>query len=386
MLKQILTNSIPGGNTEVVNAWGPESSSYMQALHFCFSLGGVIAPFIAQPFLAERSSEDYEIGRTEVFGNTSRLSFCDTNCSTVNVHDDVKTTVNSVESTEGTNVQYAYAISAGLVFSTVFPFVCMYYLKRDDITKLEKSVIEQGEPTNFQTRPVAVKVLLLLLISLLMCVYCGTEDTYAGYLMTFVTSYLEWSKAQGSYATSVFWICFGSFRLICIPLVRYVQTFKLMLVFSTLLALSFTGLLFATVYKTTPLVWIFIGAPGVSMSILFPAIFTWTNNCIVKVSGKIASLMMTSASVGIMAFPVLFGYTMDHISQLWFIYLLLGQSVLLLSLLIISSCAIKILLKTRKQSKEIELKIANGTNMYIDDDITTNYYKAIPERSESTSL
>ena len=32
--------------------WKQGAGPYMQAIHFCFSLGGMISPLMAQPFLA----------------------------------------------------------------------------------------------------------------------------------------------------------------------------------------------------------------------------------------------------------------------------------------------------------------------------------------------
>lgn len=325
---------VSGGNAEVVSIWGSESGSYMQAVHFCFSLGGVIAPFIAEPFLAERKMDITQLN------SNSSSSVTDVSCD--------NNMENGTETYTETSVEYAYVISAGLVLLTVVPFLCLYYMKRNDKIRFEGGVVDQNEPTDFHAQPLGVKVFLLFLLASLMCVYCGTEDTYAGYLMSFLTSELCWSKANGSLATSVYWICFGGARLLCIPLVRYVQTYKLLITFSTLLAISYAGLLFATSYKLSFLIWICIGAPGVTMSIIFPALFTWTNDNLVNVSGKISSLMMTSASVGIMSFPLLFGYTMEHFTQMWFVYLLFGQSVLWVFLFIFTLIAAKFYLVTSK--------------------------------------
>ena len=362
--------------------WGSESGSYMQAVHFCFSLGGVIAPLIAQPFLAE--SRDTIIHRpvsnvTDLTSSTTKpYDSSDIGCSDYN-NSNVQPT-----QYEETNVKYAYIISAVMSFTTVVPFCCMFYLKRDDRIRMNEDIIKEKEPTNFSARPFVVKVAMLLLLSLLMFVYVGTEDTYAGYLMTFVTTELCWSKASGSLATSVFWICFGVTRLLCIPLIQYVNIETLMLLFSISLVISFAGLLLATMYNTYYLIWIFFGLPGVSMSIIFAAMFTWTNDNVVKVSGKFLSLMMTSASAGIMSFPILYGYTMDHLSPIWFVYLLLTQSIVWVVVYITFVLSAKCLLKkTKPTATEVSVD-THGSIVYDNND--EQLYKAVNGKSEITCL
>jgi len=371
-----------GGNAEIVSMWGSESGSYMQAVHFCFSLGGVIAPLIAQPFLAE--SRDTIIHRpvsnvADLTSSTTKpYDSSDIGCSDYN-NSNVQPT-----QYEETNVKYAYIISAVMSFTTVVPFCCMFYLKRDDRIRMNEDIIKEKEPTNFSARPFVVKVAMLLLLSLLMFVYVGTEDTYAGYLMTFVTTELCWSKASGSLATSVFWICFGVTRLLCIPLIQYVNIETLMLLFSISLVISFAGLLLATMYNTYYLIWIFFGLPGVSMSIIFAAMFTWTNDNVVKVSGKFLSLMMTSASAGIMSFPILYGYTMDHLSPIWFVYLLLTQSIVWVVVYITFVLSAKCLLKkTKPTATEVSVD-THGSIVYDNND--EQLYKAVNRKSEITCL
>lgn len=46
------------GNADVIRLWGSEGGMAMQAIHFSFALGGVIAPLITEPFLAPRAEED----------------------------------------------------------------------------------------------------------------------------------------------------------------------------------------------------------------------------------------------------------------------------------------------------------------------------------------
>lgn len=161
----------------------------------------------------------------------------------------------------------------------------------------------------------------------MMVLYCGTEDTFAGFLMAFLIAQLRWSKANGAFATSVYWICFGLSRLGGIFIVRLAPTTTLMHVYSISLAISIAGLLVSAIFRMDILVWVFVGIVGCLLSIIFASIFTWTTESIVQVAGKITAMFMIHASFGVILFPLLFGYTMKWLSPIWLLYILLGQSI-----------------------------------------------------------
>uniref|UniRef100_A0A224YF62 Protein containing MFS domain n=1 Tax=Rhipicephalus zambeziensis TaxID=60191 RepID=A0A224YF62_9ACAR len=58
-----------GGNVWCLDLWGRHSAPLMQALHFCFALGALVAPLIAEPFLSPASLSG--ITPMHSFSNTS---------------------------------------------------------------------------------------------------------------------------------------------------------------------------------------------------------------------------------------------------------------------------------------------------------------------------
>ena len=361
-----------GGNAEIVNIWRADAAPYMQALHFCFSIGGMIAPFIAEPFLAttimqtsknvnssgdhfENSSviDNHTYESTEVFN--SGLQFQENSSVLKDTHMEENRKREMVQVFGETSVQYSYLITGILVFITVIPFSVMLYLRPKDVAKTD-AITNQKDPTNFKELSLPARILILSFLSLLIIIYCGTDDTYAGFLMTFLLTELNWNKSEGSLASSLHWLCFGLARLGCIFLVRYVKTSKLMIIFGILVVFSFTGLLLSTIYNIKPLIWIFIGFPGIALSLLFPAMFTWTNENIVIVSGKISAMFLMSASTGVMLLPLLFGYTMERFSPRWFLYLLLGQSIIWILLFLFTILLTRCLLKQLPKQLDIQIQ------------------------------
>ena len=321
----------------------------MQAIHFCFSLGGMISPLLAQPFLAPDgclSARD-AINDTGPHVNSSYQTF-----------DLTLPTNQSTCSLEETKVHYAYLISGILIAMTSLPFAVSLWkrkTKRVDLSE-EKAEIHKEDKTRFNKLPLHMKALILVLLCVLMALYCGIEDTFAGFLMTFLITELRWKKSNGAFATSVYWICFGLSRLIGIFIVKLAKTSTLIFAYSFSLVLSITGLLVATVFSIDILVWFFVGLVGCSLSIIFASMFTWTTENVTQVAGKLAAMLMCSASFGVILFPLVFGYTMKWLSPIWFLYLLLGQSITWVSLFAVTCLITKNLIGL--SSATVELNIA----------------------------
>jgi MFS family permease len=63
------------------------------------------------------------------------------------------------------------------------------------------------------------------------------------------------------------------------------------------------------------------------MSILFPTLFTWTEEDFLLVTGKIASLFIMTSTAGSIASPAALGYLIEEVSPMWYAYILLGESI-----------------------------------------------------------
>ena len=169
---------------------------------------------------------------------------------------------------------------------------------------------------------VKLKAVLLVLLASLMMSYCVMEDGFASFLMTFTLNRLSWNKDTGAYITTVFWACFVTGRFFGIFIVGCCKQSTMLTTYFCFIAVSSIGFLLASIFNVIPLIWTFSGTLGFSMSIVFPCIFGWTSENILKITGKISSLFLVSAGLGAMLFPLLVGYLMEYVSPLWFAYML----------------------------------------------------------------
>lgn len=230
-----------------------------------------------------------------------------------------------------TNIHISYLVSFFIIFSSCIPFFVMYFQilckKKPHIIAADKSEIPRPEKLPFK-----LKVTLLVLLFGFMMTYCAVEDTFAGFLATFCNNHLNWSKGTSSFATSTQWAAFSVGRFSGIFLIKVFKPVQLLCTYCIFLMSAFVGLLIVSITMTTELVWVFIAIAGFSMSIIFPCIFTWTEESILKVSGMVSSMLLIGASSGFMLNPLLLGYLMDKLSPMWFVYLLLAESCLCFSL------------------------------------------------------
>lgn len=115
----------------------------------------------------------------------------------------------------------------------------------------------------------------------------------------------------------------------------------MLLVYLIALTAVFVATFFAATYNIRELVWACAALAGLSMSVIFPAIFTWTAESILTVTGTISSVYLVGVSVFNMLLPLLYGYLMDNISQMYFVDLLIAQCVISLIIYI----SIRVLVK-----------------------------------------
>lgn len=237
------------------------------------------------------------------------------------------TNATACEQVLGTSyVYFAYLITMVIVFSGTIPFFVIYFKgagNQQHVKAADRSNLPYPAPL-----PVKQKALFLTLLFFTFFTYCAVEDTFSGYLATFCINYFKWDTSKSSFVTSLHWASFSIGRFSGIFLVRYFKSVQLLIAYMVLLVLSFVGFLTCSLTYASSIFWLFVALPGVSMSIVYPCIFTWTEESILKVSGTVSSIFLIASSVGFTINPLLLGYLMDNKSPIWFVYILLGEAVL----------------------------------------------------------
>ncbi|XP_033761399.1 LOW QUALITY PROTEIN: uncharacterized protein LOC117343177 [Pecten maximus] len=405
-------------NAETVYIWGDEGRSFMQALHFSFAMGGILAPMATAPFLVddpeirnltmmkqllrkprsllgndtafydtvssalgfttESVNSTLEIITYNVTSflnsSTSGLSLSMMNeqlnatlsplfettmmslgqISTITAPSIINSTTTVVTSTfppqlpdEPSQLWKACSITSAMGLTACIPFIIMR-LK----SKTKNGKWPEDEEKLLRILPLSTKALILFNMSMLLGTYSAIEDTFAGFLTTFCVKQMKWTKAMGSFTTSVYWASFGGGRFVGIFLVKMCDPVRIITLYSTLLVLSFVGLYCTSTGQFDGGVWVCAFLGGFALSVIFPTIFTWTEAELLPVTGKIASIFLIASSSGTMVNPIVLGYLMDSLTPMWFCYLLLGESIAMY-ILFLSALNIARVVRNRQRLSEL---------------------------------
>ncbi|XP_055957637.1 sodium-dependent glucose transporter 1C-like [Patella vulgata] len=323
-----------GGNAHLVSLWGEdEGRPYMQAAHFTFAFGGVISPLVTSPFLAPNAedvstnSSSRNLSSTVVVNNTL-LEYNITNDNST-PGNNLTTIAEPVE----TKLIYAYIISGVVTLLSAIPFMVIYCRYKSQ--KMKRNQPKKDENRPIRDLPWKYYIIAIVLLNLFYVAYCVVENSFAAYLMTFVVMELKWSKAKGTQITSVYWAAFAVSRFSGIIIIRCLRPVVMLFICLTGLILSLTGFLLCSHYKIHTGVWISTILVGLSMSVVFPTGLTWAQENLLNITGKITSLILVAASAGTVINPVIIGYLMEELTPMWYCYLLVGESILCLTMFLV---------------------------------------------------
>ncbi|CAG5134955.1 unnamed protein product [Candidula unifasciata] len=322
------------GNSEQMRIWGNEGQGLMQFLHFAFAFGGVISPLYSAPFLAQKATEHEN--STIQSGNSSIAELVIGNFSILN-DSSIVTTLGSDVVTNGTgdltivgnqetNVHIAFIITG--IFSVLSGLPFLIFCLSDKISKKAAKSATEAKITQ-RKLPKPMFVFILFTLCLFYILYCCVEDTFASFLMTFlVREYTDVTKVEGAHITAIYWASFATSRFLMIFVAKFLSAVRLLYLCCTLMVIAFSSFIISAVAGNILALTVFAALAGLSMSAVFPAGFLFTETELLRVTAPISSCILVSASVGTMVNPLVLGYLMEEFSNMWFCYLLVGETLI----------------------------------------------------------
>ena len=181
----------------------------MQALHFVFAFGALVAPLLAQPFLQDSSQS---LNNNNV-----------TNSSALNatpITRDICKTLNPT-SHKTMPVTWAYWIGSVPLAITFVGFLIFVFSKA---CSLQESEIQEEDPSKAKQGSLIYRMVILSLFSLFLLLYVGFEVAYGGYIFTFGrTARPTLDEDTAAFLTSAFWGSFAFGRLASVPVASHVD-------------------------------------------------------------------------------------------------------------------------------------------------------------------
>lgn len=310
-------------NSELLSLFGNKAGPYMQAMHFAFAVGGIVSPLVMAPFLAVENNADYGYpNTTSQYTKTNVSKYVDIYSNNRSIM--LQNLSNVVFNQKTSKVYIPYSISGILAFTSALSFIFVYLKSRRlfrNKTVRQKTIRNVRQLTRF------TKLFILFIFSIIFLLYTAMEDTVGAFVTTFCVEQMGMTKTEGSYVTSFFWSFFAFGRLTGILAGKLLRSIPLVAIYSTSLMLSFVLLALAPFINSQATVWVSTAFTGLAMSILFPVLFTWTEEDFLLVNGKIASLFIVMSTAGSIASPAALGYLIEEVSSMWYAYILLGESI-----------------------------------------------------------
>ena len=397
----------------------------MHLLHAGYGIGSFIVPLYSNPFLAVpmptqgTNLTNFTTGSMPIIDNETNTSFSNT---------DLMLTTEAIAYSETSRIEYSYAISASLV--TLLSLVFYYYQIREsciacgETTKIhtldhtnktlehtgtnlkhsettightEKKLDHNDSKLTHETKqdhtdsthdPDVVRsrtfremfnpascsggrTWYTIQIFIVLIVYFanahGGERMVADFIRSFSIDQLGFSKDDGSYLNTTFWISFAVGRFAFFFAARWIGIRKLVLVETG--GITLTAILmniFAV--NNTMAYWVLVQPLGFFVAPLWPSMMAWTDHHI-ELTGAGMALCLLGAAVGGIAHLRLIGYLYDHLGSKTFLYQLVGYGILALVLATIldiigSQHGNRFKWKTEKKNDEPEVNSDHVTTKF----------------------
>ncbi|KAI1282592.1 Major facilitator superfamily domain-containing protein 4A [Halotydeus destructor] len=285
-------------NVFILYIWGKASQPYMQALHFAFGVGGLVASLLASPFLST--------GEAPIEGLAHNLtSAIENQCHR-----------------EDLLIYIPYAILGASCLLTAMLFLYLFCCHRQtEEHHSRRARAEDKMAAGGKKDLVWTKRMVVVLAAMFLCTLLGFEVGMGSFITSFaVKSDLHLTKQVGAYMTSLYWGTYTFFRLLAILLIDKIGmycniTMELgILVISNMFLVPFGN-------SVEWCFWVGVSLAGIGISSLWGAIFVLLETHFPVTSGIAASLTV-SACVGEWMFPVIMGYALEVNPQLflWVIF------------------------------------------------------------------
>ncbi|ESN90068.1 hypothetical protein HELRODRAFT_182860 [Helobdella robusta] len=330
-------------------------NSLIQAIHLCWSFGGIVGPFIIKPFLCEvnHSYENFNKTLNEseiVFEQDKILGNISTTCLDV---------------IELATVRKAFIVVGLIVLSANIPFLIILLFniskhKKLSLVRQKKNdvVIEDvteekiflGKPdvqTNRIEQILHLKLILLTFVFVfgLLCYYI--EGVTIAFITAFALKHLHWSVYQSSLILSIYFGAHFACRLLGVVVSAFLKPITILSITMTVATTAF--LLMLAVNALPSILWVVVMLAGFGTGIIYPTNIIWVSENLL-VTGKVSSVIVCGGSVGWITGPLIVGMLTSHYGQMCLVYFLVGSSSLFLILFILEALFIKVFGKKRHTS------------------------------------
>ncbi len=248
-----------GGNTLIVWAYGSSVGPYMNALHFFFGVGALLAPILV----------------AQAFALTDRFA------------------------------------GAYWVLALVALPISLWISRMPSPSQDTRHNPLPGETASASGARHAVDGrVLVLLVAVLLGLYIGAEAAFGGWIYTYALALNLADATTAAYLTSIFWGALTAGRFLSIPIALRFRPRTILLVDLVGCVVSLLALLLGS--GSWMVTWLGAAGVGLFMASIFPTAISWTGQR-VPITGQITGAFLVAASVGGMSLPWIIGQLFEPV-------------------------------------------------------------------------
>lgn len=249
---------------------------YLQALHGAFGIGALLSPLVIAQYLQKTSAVD--------------------------------------------QWHYAYWF-IGLLHVPNLIWILVYAIRDEFLTKkthqldlenkefVSEGIVPSNEQDKISENFPRKLIFVLILITIFLALYVGSESAFGAYLHTYASLHLHFEKNIAAYLNSLFWASFAFGRLCGIPLSIKFSALQMITADLTACILSLCLLFFFN--KHVSVLWIGSTLYGLSVASIYPSAIAYTETHM-SITGKRMSVLAVGGSTGDAIIPLLIGYSMNE--------------------------------------------------------------------------
>ncbi|KAI1286446.1 Major facilitator superfamily domain-containing protein 4A [Halotydeus destructor] len=284
-------------NVFLLYMWGKESQPWMQALHFAFGCGGLVAPLLASPFLTagEAPIEGLAVNATLVAAQS---------CKPEDVRIHIPYGIVGV-----------YAIVVAILFLYLY---CCHGQTEEHPSRVAKAAVMATED---EKDLVWTRRIVIVSAALFMFTYLGFEVGMGSFITSFaVMSDNHLSKQVGAYMTSVYWFMYTIFKLVAVGFIDKIGSHN-NIVIELMILIVANAFLVPFGNTITWCLWVGVVLVGIGVSTIWAAMFGFLENYFL-ITSKMAAFLTVSGVFGEVVYPVLMGYAIELHPQIfmWIIF------------------------------------------------------------------
>lgn len=248
-----------GGNTLIVWAYGSSVGPYMNALHFFFGVGALLAPILV----------------AQAFALTDRFA----------------------------GAYWVLALVA-------LPISLWISRMPSPSQRTDQNAHPTATASASGARHAVDGRILVLLVAVLLGLYIGAEAAFGGWIYTYALALNLADATTAAYLTSIFWGALTVGRFLSIPIALRFRPRTMLLVDLVGCVVSLLALLLGS--GSWMVTWLGAAGVGLFMASIFPTAISWTGQR-VPITGQITGAFLVAASVGGMSLPWIIGQLFEPV-------------------------------------------------------------------------